>query len=377
MRIAINCRSFLKLNYAGIGRYAYNLVKSLSELDQQNEYWLYAQKKYFDFKRHVPHFDAKNFLVKIDWLGQGIDQTLQTVDIYHSPSPDMIHINKAKVVVTVHDLVYRTYPQGHTQQTIDTTEKQMQAVVERADQIICCSQSTLKDLNHFFPVDQQRVKMVYQGVDKTTFFPLEGEALEKGRTSLKKKGIEPPFLLFVGTIEPRKNLKNLLLAFSILKEDGKFKGKLVVAGMKGWMLEGMDEAVKNLYLQDSVIFPGFVSDDDLRRCYNLAECFVFPSFYEGFGFPIIEAFCCGAAVVTSNVSSCPEIAADGALTVDPYDPDKIAQAITNVIENRELKVGLQKKALKRAQDFSFTKTAIETLGVYQDLFKSSTHTPGV
>jgi len=370
MRIAINCRSFLKQNYAGIGRYAFNLVQSLGAIDPHNEYWLYVQKKYFDFKKHPPRVHARNFHVKIDWLGRGIDTVLRPIDIYHSPSPDNISITDAKIVVTVHDLVYKTYPQGHTQSTIETTEKQMNVIAQKADHIICCSHSTIHDLCQHFPIDKNKVSLVYQGVDNKVFFPVDNAEKAIARRLLKRKGISEPFILYVGTIEPRKNLQNLILAFSELKHKERYSGKLVVVGMRGWMVEGLAQVINRFNLANDVIFPGYVPDAVLRYLYNLADAFVFPSFYEGFGFPIVEAFSCGAAVVTSRVSSCPEIAGDAALTVDPYNPADIEQAIEKIIRNPELRDELKAKAVKRAQDFSFRKTAEETLKVYEKVVKT-------
>ncbi len=367
MRIAINCRSFLLKNYTGIGRYAYNLVKSLSEIDHQNEYWLYAQKKYFDFKRRIPRVPADNFSVKVDWFGQGLSKILNPVDIYHSPNIDFINIPNAKIVVTVHDLVYKTYPDGQNAQSCEMMHKQMSQVVEQADRIICCSHSTSHDLKQHYAVKDGQVCLVYQGVDKNIFYPLDDQQRQKARGDLKKRGIPESFLLFVGTIEPRKNLQNLLLALSILKQKNKFKGKLVVSGMKGWMIEGLAEVIKKFNLTDDVIFLGYVSDEDLRSLYNLCEIFVFPSLYEGFGFPLVEAFSCGAAVVTSNVSSCPEIAADAALVINPYNPDEIADAVVRLMDDVKLKKLMQQRALNRAQNFSFQKTAEQTLAVYQEL----------
>ncbi len=369
MRIAINCRSFLNRNYTGIGRYALNLVQSLGEIDPENEYWLYAQKKYFDFKRQIPRVTAKNFLVKVDWLGKGIDKTLQEADVYHSPSPDFINIHHAKIVVTVHDLVYKKYPQGHTPQTCETTDQQLVRIVEQAAKIICCSKNTLNDLCEYFPAAKDKGCLVYQGVDKNIFFPLTQQDLSTANQVLKRKGVHGPFILFVGTIEPRKNLQNLLLAFSELKNKKKFSGQLVVVGMKGWMIEGLEQVIEKFNLKDDVIFPGYVTDKELRYFYNLTEVFVFPSFYEGFGFPIVEALSCGAAVVTSNVSSCPEIARDAALTVDPYNPNAIAQTIIQVMEDRDLRESLRMKALTRASEFSFLRNAQETLAVYKEVYE--------
>jgi glycosyltransferase involved in cell wall biosynthesis len=366
MRIAINCRSFLLKNYTGIGRYAYNLVNSLSKIDPDNEYWLYAQKKYFDFKRTIPRVQAENFHVKVDWFGQGLNKILGPVDLYHTPTIETLTFEKAKIIVTVHDLVYKTYPAGHTAQTCETAQKQLTQIVDRADRIICCSQSTIHDLQHYFPVKPEQMRLVYQGVDKNVFYPLKDQERAQARADLTRRGIPQSFLLFVGTIEPRKNLQNLLLALSILKKNKAFKSKLVVSGMKGWMVEGLADVIKKFDLTDDVIFPGYVSDEQLRALYNLCDVFVFPSFYEGFGFPIVEAFSCGAAVVTSNVSSCPEIAADGALVVNPYNPDEIADAVLRLLEDADFKSQLQVKALNRAMSFSFDKTAQETLAVYQE-----------
>lgn len=369
MRIAINCRSFLKRQYAGIGRYAFNLVKSLSELDGENEYWLYVQKKYFDFKRQVPRVTARNFEVKIDWLGRGIASALKSVDIYHSPSPDFIHMEPpTKVIVTIHDLVYKTYPEGHTQQARDTTDEQLGRIVAQADKLICCSNNTIQDLCKYFPVDTKKISLVYQGVDNNIFYPLNPKELAAAKKLLERKGVKGPFILFVGTIEPRKNLQNLLLALSELKLKSNYKGKLVVVGMKGWMIEGLDQVIRNLSLQNDIIFPGYVTDEELRHFYNLTDLFIFPSFYEGFGFPIVEAFSCGAAVITSNISSCPEIAGDSAMLVNPYNPEDIANAMAKVLDDKLLRECLQQKGLKRAKDFSFQKTAEETLAVYKEVY---------
>ncbi len=368
MRIAINCRSFLKKQYTGIGRYAYNLVDCLAKIDRQNEYSLYAQKNLFDFKRRLPRAPAKNFSVKADWFSSGSQKTLGKIDIFHFPSPDFIDIKNTKIIVTVHDLVYRFFPSGHTESAKELTDRQLHSVVERADRIICCSQNTIKDLNACFKLDQSKVSLVYQGVDKNIFYRLDTEERKTAEAVLKNKGITEEFILFVGTNEPRKNLKNLLSAFAELKRSKKFKGVLVVAGMIGWMSEDTEDVVQKLGITNSVLFLGYVENNVLRYLYNLCEVFVFPSFYEGFGFPIVEAFSCGAPVVTSNVSSCAEIAGQAALTVNPEDVKSIAQNIERMLADRALRGSFIEKSLLRGKDFSFLKTAEETLEVYRQVF---------
>jgi glycosyltransferase involved in cell wall biosynthesis len=206
--------------------------------------------------------------------------------------------------------------------------------------------------------------VIYQGVDAQIFYRMDDAAAQE--SFLKAHGIEGPYILFVGTIEPRKNLVNLLEAFSILKQR-KYPGRLVIAGMQGWMSDDLKAFVSKLGVESFVTFLGFVEDSGLRVLYNKADVFAFPSFYEGFGFPIVEAMSCGAPVVTSDTSSCAEVAGDAALTVSPRDPKAIAEAITKIHDDRVLRGRLIENGLERSRQFSFVSTAKETLKVYQEL----------
>jgi len=372
MRIAINCRSFLNKKYTGIGRYAYHLVKSLGEIDNQNEYLLYAKKGIFNFSKRLPQFHFNNLQLKIDRFGQGMDKILGPLDIYHSPSPDTLNVNNgAKIVVTVHDLIFKTFPQGHTQRTLDYTEEQFHNIGERASKVICCSQSTIHDLQKYFNVPDEKIKLIYQGVDKKLFYKIGHDENLHATKTIRSKGINEPFLLSVGTIEPRKNLENILHAFDKLKTKGRFRGKLVVIGMKGWLSDGIEGLIRKLELKRHVIFLGYLSDIELRHFYNKAEAFIFPSYYEGFGFPIVEAFSCGTPVITSNISSCPEVAGDAAVLTNPYDPEDIAEGVYHVLDDPKLKDELTDKGFKRAEYFNLSKTAKETLKVYEKVHNAS------
>lgn len=363
MRIAVNCRSILLSHRTGIGRYTYHLLDNLGKIDKLNRYILYAPKRFFDFKRRLPDFSRfHNFQRRIDCFQRGI----AGCDIYHLPSPDLIGPYSGKLIVTVHDLVYKTFPQSHQPQTIELTHKYMQDIAAKAEKIICISKNTRLDLHRFFNLPLEKTCVVYNGVDHEVFFPLSADERSKAGIHLKELGIDMPYILSVGTIEPRKNLTGLLESFALLKSKKIFQGKLVVAGMQGWKLERIGEYIKELGVASDVVFTGFVSDTQLRQLYNMAEVFVFPSFYEGFGFPILEAFCCGVPVVTSSTSSCGEIAADAALKVDPKDIQGIAHAIAQVLSDRQLKENLRQAGLKRSQEFSFLKTAQETWKVYSE-----------
>lgn len=367
MRIAINCRSILTRKPTGIGRYTSELIQYLKKIDQKNQYSLYARLKLIDFKRRFPDIGNKNFSPKFDYFNAGPQKILGKIDVYHAPSPELLNIGNCKIVVTVHDLIYRAFPQGHTPRTVAMTDEQFKDIVARADKIICTSEHTRKDLHHFFSLPPEKSCVVYQGVDQDVFYRIEPKELSEAQHFFKKSGIVLPYLLCVGTIEPRKNLTHLLKAFALLLDQKKFSGQLVVVGMKGWMSEDLKQRIEDLKLDSKVVFMGFVSDDELRILYNKAEVFVFPSFYEGFGFPIVEAMSCGAPVVTSKASSCAEVAGDAALTVDPHSPEDIARTIARVLQDGLARNALIEKGLKRSQEFSFLKTAQETLKVYQEV----------
>ncbi len=370
MKIAVNCRSILKPRLTGIGRNTFHLLDKLGDIDQRNQYSLYCPQRLFDFKRQLPRFGYKNFVVKQDAFGLGPVRCVGKHDLYHVPCPDDIPDHPVPVIVTVHDLIYKTYAQSHTPQTIALTERHMESIARQAAKIICTSESTRRDLHSFFKLAPERSCVVYNGVDHEIFFKISDEDRGKAFRVIAAKGVEDPYILLVGTIEPRKNLPNTLVAFAQLKEQGKFQGKLVVVGSSGWMMEEIAPLINQLKLKSDVLFLGYINDEELCYLYNLAEVFVYPSFYEGFGFPIAEALCCGAAVVTSNVSSCPEVAGDAALCIDPASPQAMAGAIASILEDNVLKQRLQSKAIVRGEQFSFLKTAQETLKVYEAIYNA-------
>jgi glycosyltransferase involved in cell wall biosynthesis len=176
------------------------------------------------------------------------------------------------------------------------------------------------------------------------------------------------FILSLGTIEPRKNLASLLEAYRVLRNQGSDLG-LVIVGKKGWLYEGFFHRLRELGLENEVLFTGFVPDEDLPAICSAAELFVFPSLYEGFGLPVLEAMACGAPVITSNVSSLPEVAGNAALLVDPASVRELTEAMAAVLQDEELRTSLQSKGPKQAARFSWEKAARETLAVYQSVLK--------
>ena len=367
MKIAVDIRSTLKKTRTGVGQYTYNLIKNLSLVDKNNSYSLYAKKKLFSFGKKLPKIKAKNFKFRIDRFNRGLDRTLKKVDIFHTPSQDLLDIAGAKIVVTVHDLIFKTYPEGHSEDALKNAESQILNVISRADKIICYSQNTINDLRKFYDIDERKIKLIYPGIDKEVFYQIQGLEIEEVKNRLKKFGINDKFILFVGTIEPRKNIGNLILAFNKLKKQNNIPHKLVLIGMKGWQYENVLELYNKSEFKNEILFLDYQPNDTLRVFYNLADVFVYPSFYEGFGFPILEAFSCGTAVVTSNVSSCKEVGEGAALLTDPANVDELAKAIFNVISDSRIKGNLGHRGLEKSEMFSWKKAAAETLEVYNEV----------
>ncbi len=361
----------MKKQFTGIGRYAYNLVHCLAKIDRDNEYFLYTPRPLFDFKRVDPSVRSRNFHVKRDIFGRGQAATLRDVDIYHAPCPEPMMLKGPRIIVSIHDLVYKAYPQGHTASTIEMTDREISGIVERADKIVCSSHNTLEDMKKYFTVDPEKLCVIHLGMNLDEFRPLKAEEYAPAQKIIAQKGVSGEYLLFVGTREPRKNVKGILKAFALLKERNKFGGKLVIIGMKGWMSEDFAQLAADLKIKDEVIFPGFVTNQELRFFYGLSRALIFPSFYEGFGFPIVEAFCCGTPVVTSKTSSCGELAGEAALTVDPGDIEDIAAQMERVAHDEALRVTLKEKGLERAEKFSYERTARETLELYRKVYQNA------
>lgn len=232
---------------------------------------------------------------------------------------------------------------------------------KRASAIIADSESTRRDILRVVPIAPQKITAVPLGVSNV-FKPMRTPgAFEEIR---RRYQLPARIILCVGELQARKNLPTLIRAYGRLVQQG-LTHSLVIAGRKGWMYDELFQAVQSLNLTDRVIFTGYVPEQDLPLLYNVADVFVYPSLYEGFGLPVLEAMACGIPVVTTNVSSMPEITGDAGVLVDPYDVDSMADAIRRVVVDREIHAELECKGLERARMFSWERTAKETVAVYE------------
>lgn len=283
-------------------------------------------------------------------------------------SPRLVHATdhllphlRARTVFTLHDLIFEIFPEHHKRYNHTFLKLMMPRFLRAADAIICVSDWTRRDAERLYGIDPARMTVIYEAAD-TRYQPTRDEevlAAVRARYALPEQ-----FILHVGTIEPRKNLNTLLAAFAALKGDFP-RLKLVLVGKKGWLYEPFFAKLAASGLESEVIFPGFVAEEDLPRLYQLATVFAFPSVYEGFGLPPLEALACGTPVVCSNASSLPEVVGDAGLLVPPTDTAWLTAALRRVLSDADLRRDLQQRGPTRAAHFSWARAARETWAIYQ------------
>ena len=380
LRIAIDYTSAVNQN-AGIGRFVRSLVDALVATDPTNEYLLLHATPNPGRDPRVPtgpRVSRRRLPVSERWLNVvwhraraplAVDWLTGSVDIFHSPDFVLPPVHRARTILTVHDLAFLLYPECADAALRAYLEKTVPYSARRADFIVADSENTRRDVISLLGIDPERVSVVPGGVDPS-FHPVDDPARRRALRERLGLGPDIPYILFVGVIEPRKNLVGLLEAFSILKSRQSLPHKLVVVGRKGWLWEETMERAASSPFRDDVIFPGFIPDGELATLYSAAETFAFPSHYEGFGLPVLEAMACGTPVVSSRASSLPEVVGDAGLQIDPEDPEGLAAALELLALNPELRADLSRRGLERAAQFSWAAAARSQIEVYERLARA-------
>ncbi|MBI4040834.1 MAG: glycosyltransferase family 4 protein [Deltaproteobacteria bacterium] len=373
MKIGIDV-SRLAFTRTGVGNYVYHLIHHLARLDGHNEYFLYPRfwscypKRFpiaelpsnLNFK--VWNFEKRSNLFGCFLFGNKTSMAGE-VDVVHSTNIVAPCLKNSKLIVTLHDLTYHVYPKWHTVRNVLFSRYYTKRAVQRAYKIIVDSESTKKDLLAYYKIEESKIKVIYLAAAPYFYPEQDPSVIQTMRESLGTMG---DFILYVGTLEPRKNLEALLCAYARLVSENKEIFPLVISGTPGWKYSSLFKLVHKLNLSQKIKFLGYVSNDALRVLYSTASIFVYPSLYEGFGLPVVEAMACGAPVITSGVSSLPEVSGDAALLIDPKKTDEIYEALKRLFENENLRNQLRVKSLKQSQKFSWFKTAQETLALYQE-----------
>ena len=353
---------------AGIGRYTRALIRALTRLDRSNEYRLFVAGR--DGAHGQARWPANVRLCAIPlsqrnltrmWhrlrLPLPVEIFTGALDLFYSPDFVLPPVLRARTLLTVHDLSFVRHPQTADPRLYRYLNAVVPRSVRRADHILADSQNTARDLANLWGVPSKKLSVLYSGVE-SRFRPMTDEA-ELARVR-KRYHLPQRFILSVSTLQPRKNYERLITAFSqLLSTAGGRPHRLVIAGGKGWLYEPIFDRVRKFGLEKVVLFPGFVADEDLPALYTLADLFAFPSLYEGFGLPVLEAMACGTPVVCSEASSLPEVAGDAALLVDPLDVDSWAAAMREALSDEELRRTLVARGLAQARRFSWEQAARE------------------
>lgn len=295
--------------------------------------------------------------------GPGMDRVFEGVSLFHATEHLLPKLTRARSVFTLHDTAYLLFPQHHLPRNRIYLRRLMPRFLARADRIIVPSENTRRDALRFYRLDSEKIEVIAEGVDDR-FNP----DVDRTRVSAVREryGLPERFILCISTIEPRKNLPTLLEAYATLRPRYPQVG-LVIAGGKGWLSEPFFERLRSLELVDRVTLTGYVPDEDLPTLLNAAEAFAYPSEFEGFGLPPLEAMACGVPVVCSNASSLPEVVGEAGVQVAPRDVRAWVEALGRVLEDEQLRAGLRAKGLKRARLFTWETAARRTLEVYRSV----------
>lgn len=376
MRIGIDCSAAFLKNRTGVGNYTFSLVDALMKIDRVNQYSLYpvfynpfigfVDARFKEVKNFsVPFKRSHQLLSFVLWTpaipARMKEFMLGTVDLVHCNTFSIPHFKKAKLVSTMYDLTVITHPECHQKANIERCLKGIRASVERADHIIAISECTKRDLVNHLGAPEELITVTHLAAGPEYSEVRDKNALASVRA---KYNLPENYVLFVGSLEPRKNIKTLLKAYSAVSARLRKAFPLVIAGAKGWLNSDIPSLVEGLGIKESVRFTGYIDANDICAVYSGASVFAYPSLYEGFGLPILEAMSCGAPVITSNTSSMPEVAGDAARLIDPLNAEELASALEAVLDNETLRAEMKKKGLARAASFSWDRCARETLGVY-------------
>lgn len=363
MKIGIDAsRAFIK-NRTGIEEYSYQVIRHLTHEIKNDQVVLYLRKSQeidFDLPKN---WKAKTIIWPRFWTqaGLSLEMLLHPVNVLFIPAHTVPCVHPKKTIVTVHGLEYEFCPQAYSFWERLYMRLTIRKSCQWASSIIAVSENTKKDLIKLYNVDRNKIRVVYEGYTDNSKFQILNSK------SNPNDEISKPHLLFIGRLEERKNVTNIINAFEILKGQYEISHKLVLAGKPGFGYEKIKDRIANVNCCKDIVELGYIAEEEKWELLKNADVFIFPTLYEGFGLPIIEAQSAGVPVVASNNSSIPEVVSDSALLVDPNSAEEIADAIYKVTSDENLKNDLIKKEQKNVQRFSWEKCATEVADILQNV----------
>jgi glycosyltransferase involved in cell wall biosynthesis len=367
VRIAIDAR---KLRDYGIGTYVRNLLRHLARLDRTTEYVVLCHEADKQMASHLgenfrPMLDSSPGYSIREQLSVPLDLHRAHVDLFHAPHYVLPPLTPCRSVVTIHDCIHLRFPQYLPNRLAHAyAHSSLWIATHRASRILTVSETSKRDILDFFKVRESKIDVIYNAIDERFWEPPPAEEIDHVR---ERYQLDDPFVLYAGNIKPHKNIERLIEAFHTLKKRGFDNVKLLIIGDEISRYATLRRAVHRHKLHKHVRFFGFVPDKTLASLYRLAAVFVFPSIYEGFGLPPLEAMASGTPVVTSNVSSLPEVAGGAAVLVDPYNVESIVDGVRRVLTNPELANELRAKGIERSREFSWERSVARTRDLYLEV----------
>jgi glycosyltransferase involved in cell wall biosynthesis len=377
MHIGIDAHA-IGARQGGNETYIRNLIKSLAGIDGENRYTIYlanaraAGQWREEFTKFHPNFSVRLLppptpLVRVP--------VFLAYELFRRPV-DVLHVQytappfcRAPVVATIHDLAFERMPETFTRRGSFQLKLTVRRTAKKAARVATVSEYSRKDLLEIYKLPPEKVVVTYNGIE--SHFTPRPEASNEDELIRGRYGIAREYLLAVGSLQPRKNLVRLIKAYAKLRGENKdFRHQLVIVGRKLWLAHEIFDEVKRQRWAEDVILTGYVPDEDLPALYRAAVAFVYPSLFEGFGLPPLEAMACGTPVVTSDTSSLPEVTEGAALLIDPHDESALAHALTEIVNNEQLRVELRERGIAQAGKFTWRDAAEKTLRLYQESFRS-------
>ncbi|MDR4509746.1 MAG: glycosyltransferase family 4 protein [Candidatus Brocadiaceae bacterium] len=371
MRIGIDARILSEEN-TGIYNYVFHLLCNLQEIDDTNDYFLFSHAEFeMPLKNNRWHKIVGNGItagVSKLWFQTGLIPLIKKtkIDIFWATC-NLLPLalpSRVRTLLTVHDLTYLFYPETMAMKNLLAYRLLQRRSIKTADRIIADSEATARDVKSYFGITPNKMEVLPCGINRSMFLPVCGEELDR---KVKKYGIRHKYLLTVSTLEPRKNLVNVLRSYEALIRNSTIDHDLVIVGARGWKTSFLYKEVRLLGLEERVRFLGYVPEDDLPALYSGADALLFLSLYEGFGLPILEAMACGCPVITSHVSSMPEVAGRAAILVNPENIGEISQAVHGLLRDKERCAALRSAGQERIRQFEWRDRSRRLSEIFQQL----------
>jgi glycosyltransferase involved in cell wall biosynthesis len=354
----------------GVGHYTFELAKEVARLEPNSEFELltYSHLELEEAANFPPNLSIVQAARRSRWMAIGLPiyARKRRLTLFHGTNYEVPILPGCPTVVSIHDLSLLLHPQTHRPALVRRAKRRLPLMARVAKRIITDAEAVKREICEHLNIPPDKISVVPLA-PRNIFHPVADT-----QATRRRLGVEDEFVLFVGTLEPRKNLAMLVRAFDDLLRTTSLSPQLVIAGQEGWLSEELFSSAQSEALRNRFLFTGYLSDEDLRALYSSCRAFVYPSIYEGFGLPPLEAMACGAAVITSRIPVITETVGAAARLIDPKDAQELTASLVEFLTDAQARDHFAAAGIKRAAEFTWQRTAQMTLDVYRDVLRNST-----